>query len=521
MLASLGSVDWLVIAAYFVMLSVAGVALSRKKQAHVGDYFLAGRGMPGWAVTFSVVATALSAATFVGAPQLSYNGDLTYLIGGIGSLLAAVVVAAWFIPRFYRYRVVTVYELLDKRIGPGAKAAAGWTFLIGRVFASGARLFVAAIPLAMILFDDPTDRHVMAAIAALTAAGVLVTLAGGIRSVIWTDVMQVFVFVGAGVAALIVLAWQIPLSWEEILAVLREPGGGQASKLTWFELGIDAHGIDFSKSYTLLTAVTGLTLLNIAAYGTDQDLTQRLLTCRSAMDGGRSMLGSVFVGLPITGLFLAVGLLLYVFYKRSEAMGAAGPGHDPADSGRVFVTFIIHQLPTGLKGLLLTGVFAAGLSSLNSALHAMASSFVNDFYRPRWPGRNERHYVRMGRVAVVGWGVVLGCFAAVCVEWQTRNGEQLIDFALGVMTLAYSGLLAVFSTAIFTRRGSSRSAVAALAIGFIIVLIMQPAVWGQWMPISWQGYTVAFPWRMMLGTAVAFGVCCLGTSSRTEPDATP
>ncbi len=522
MLGSLGTADWVTIGAYFLLLAVAGVVSSRR-QADTGDYFLGGHAMPGWAVALSVVATALSAATFIGAPQLAYDGDLTYLIGSVGSFAAAGVVAVWFIPVFYRCRVVTVYELLGQRIGPGAKAAASGVFLVGRVFASGARLFVAAIPLAMILFDDPTRGQVMTAIAVLTVCGVFVTLGGGIRSVIWTDVLQVFVFVGAAVVALIVLKQKITLGWGQIFEVLGSPGGpgaGRASKLTWFDLGIGANGMDVTKAYTLLTALTGLTLLNTAAYGTDHDLTQRLLTCRSALEGSRSMIGSALVGVPITGLFMAVGLGLFVFYHHPQAAGVRKTGGLPVDSSRVFVAFIIRELPGGLKGLLLAGVFAAGLSSFNSALHAMSSSFVNDFYRIRRPGRGEGHYVRVGRAAVCGWGVVLGCFAAVCVAWQAHSGEQLIDFALGVMALAYSGLLAVFATAIFTGRGSDRSAVAALAIGFVVVLAMGPGVWDKIAPRSWAGVKIAFPWRMVVGTAAAFAVCCIGKPSRVATDAT-
>ncbi len=286
------------------------------------------------------------------------------------------------------------------------------------------------------------------------------------------------------------------------------------------ELGLDWRraglGFDPSATYTLLTALTGMLLLNIGAYGTDHDLAQRMLTCRSAAKGSSSVVLAILIGLPVTFLFLAIGLLLYIFYSRPELMGVAAPAYGIEDTRQVFLSFILHEMPPGMAGLMMAGLFAAGLSSLNSALNAMSSSLVNDWYRSLVPGHDERHYLRAGRCAVVGWGVVLGGFAITCIYWQQLAGGSLIDFALGVMAFAYSGLVAVFLTLLFTRRGNGTSAVLALATGFLAVLLLQPwamAIWTRWalwLPYGWGAVRIAFPWQIVIATSIAMAVCCAG-----------
>ena len=506
--------DWATMGCYGLVLLLSGLWLGRKKQAGTEDYFLAGRAMPAWAVAVSILATSLSAATFIGAPEQAYRGDLTYLTMNVGAILGAVFVALVLLPAFYRYRVATVYEFLERRFGTKAKVASSWTFMIGRVFASGARIFIAALPASLILFGDLEPAHVWPAIAALTLAGVLYTLAGGVRSIIWSDVIQAVVFVGAAVAACWLLLQKIPLSIGEIVTVLGGPSGSVSSKLTVIDLGLDLTkpGLGFNPSarYTLLTALTGLTLLNIGAYGTDQDLAQRMLTCRSAKEGSWSVISGILVQIPVIALFLAIGSLLSIFYLRPDLMGAAAPSYTVDDSRQIFLSFILEEMPAGMPGFMMAGLFAAGLSSLNSALNAMASSFVNDWYRNAFPGQGERHYLRVGRCAVAGWGVVLGGFAMVCVYWQQAAEQSLIDFSLSVMTFAYAGLVAVFLTAALTSRGNGASVVLALASGFCSVLLLQPRIWRTWAPLAWQPLRIAFPWQLLIATAIATAVCCLG-----------
>jgi SSS family transporter len=536
--SALHGLDWLVLLGYLAVVVVTGVVFSRRGQRDTDDYFLAGRRMPAWAVACSIVATAISAATFIGLPAQSYAGDLTFLSASIGQVLAAVVVAAFFLPAFYRHNVSTVYQLLGTRFGEPARLIASGMFLLGRVFADGARVYIAAIAAAMIVFGEPAEGqlvepgHLLVGIAALMAVGVGYTLVGGIASVIWTNVVQAGVFLLA-IAATLVLLWaRIPLGLGQVVDVLSDPGPGEASKLTVLNVGLQPGsawlGFDPSQSYTLVTALGCFTLFNMAAYGTDHELAQRMLTCSSPGKGGRSLIGAILMSVPFTALFLLIGLLLYVYHRGLAAAGAGGGAPvatvDAAPS--VFLRFMLRQMPAGVLGLSLAGLFAAALSSINSSLNAMAATLVTDFYKPWRPGREERDYLRVGRAAVVGWGVVQTLFAGLCVYWQRHSGQTLIDFALGVMTFAYSGLLGVFLTAIFTRRGSSGSAVAAMLGGFLVVLWLQPGVWqGVWSQVvvwaeamglggDWArsagALRLAYPWRMAVATGVSFVVACSG-----------
>ncbi len=487
--------DWAVLALYALVLIGSGLWLSLRAQKGGRDYFLAGGSIPAWAAAMSLVATALSAATFIGGPEQAFRGDLTYLSASIGGLLGVGAVAIFFIPAFYRERVTTVYELLERRMGVGARRASSAMFMLGRILASGARIYIAAIPLALLLYGDLTTSGMISAVAMLTVVAVAYTLFGGVRSVIWSDVIQTIVFVGAAGAAIWLLLDRIPAPVSEILDGLREPAPDAASKLTVIDVAPD-----LTKNYTLWSALIGWTLFNMAAYGADHDLAQRMLTCKTAARGGASAIGAILIGIPITALFMIIGLLLFVFYQRPDLMGDAAPLASPDDTRTTFLNYILNETPAGLRGLMMAGLFAAGLSSLNSALNAMASTFVNDWYIPlRGRTTTPEDEVRIGRRAVLGWAVVLGAVASGCVAIHDPEKTSLIDFALGVMTLAYGGLLGVFLTAIFTKRGNNVSAIAALAVGTASIVIF--SVTESWL---------AFPWRMAISVGAAFIVCLAG-----------
>jgi SSS family transporter len=540
---SFGLADWIVLAAYLALLVGMGVWFSRREQKTTSDYFLAGRKMPMWAVAVSIIATSLSAATFVGAPEQSYKGDLTYLSTNIGGLIAVVVVAWFFIPAFYRNNCTTVYELLEKRFGTGSKHATSAAFMVGRLFASGARIYIAAIPLSMILFgaDIEKSQHydlcMNLSIVALMVVGTVYALFGGISGVIWTDVIQTVVLVVAVVAAIVVLWMKIHLPFGQVVDQLAHPNqwGEQftidPSKLTVLKTGLvetfrqgrTVNGYDWRAEFTVPTAVFGFSLLNLAAYGTDHDLVQRMLTCRNAIQGSKSVLLSLVIGTPLVAAFLLLGLLLWLFYFQapggsvtiSDIMNRAG--HAP-DSKHVFVGFILRNMPSGLRALMLAGLFAAGVGSLTSAINAMAATLIKDFYTKLAPNRGERHYLAMSKLAVLGWGLALGAFAVLCLYWQKASPQTtLIGLALGVMTFAYAGLLAVFLTALFTKRGNTTSVIAALLTGFVVIALLQDWAWPHWtryISADLANIKLAFPWHMTIGTVIAFGVCCLGKRPR-------
>lgn len=521
-----GVLDWSALALYFVILIAASAWYSRRKSTTTADYFLAARSMPVWAVAVSILATALSAATFLGVPELSYTGDLTYLSTNLGGLLAIVLVALCFIPVFYRHNVTSIYELLGTRFGLPAQRAASLTFMVGRTLATGARLYMAAIPMALIIFGDDSPAHLAIGVGVLSLVGIIYTLIGGIRTVIWTDVIQTAIFLLAIAGVIALLLWRIPASPGEIVHALAHPPAPPdnpsavvPSKLRLFNLSADT-----GQAFSLPAVLIGFTLIGLGSYGTDHEITQKMLTCKSAIRGGWSAFLGILVGVPAVALFLLTGLLLNIYYTRPDVMGTAAPGYAPQAGSRSLLTFILREMPPGMSGVMIAGLFAAALSSLN----AMSSTLIADFYRPLVKARSEQHYLRAGRVAVVVWGIILGGVACLCIAWHQASKQSLIDFALSVMTFAYAGLIAAFLTAIFTKRGSNTSVIAALIVGFLIVVMFQPWSWGPF----WGWFTelnpawtatpgiddgfrlgevrLAYPWHLTIGVVVAIGVCVLG-----------
>ena len=289
--------DWVVLGAYLAMVVALGMHF-RRRAARRLEFFLAARSMPVWAVAISVLATSQSAATFIGGPEQAYTGDLTYLSANLGGLIAVIVVAVFFLPAFYRRNVVSIYELLGQDFGLGAQRAASAMFMLGRVFASGARLFIVAIPFSLVAFRSTEPKYLLASIAVITVTAAGYTLLGGIRAVIWTDVLQAVVYIGATCAAVWLLWQKMPLAPAELIEALKTTGDGH--KLTIIDASFDR---TFTRPYNLWAVILGLTLLNTAAYGTDQDLTQRMLTCRSAARGSWSLILSYLIGWPVIALF--------------------------------------------------------------------------------------------------------------------------------------------------------------------------------------------------------------------------
>lgn len=504
---TLSLLDWTVVGVYFLGMLGVGWWFARRQRT-TEEFFLAGRNIPVWAAAISIVG--VSAATFIGGPEQSYSGNLTYLSANIAQFIGVVIVALVFVPAFFAARVSTVYELLDRRFGPGARQAASAAFMAGRLLASGARLFVAAIPLSLIIFGDLESGHLIVSIMIVAAIASAYTVLGGLDAVIWTDVAQTLLFIGAAVAAIFVLFHKIPTGTTEIITTLGQTAlPDSTSKLTILDTRFS-----FASDFNIWSAIFGLTLFNIAVHATDQDLAQRLLTFKSAKRSGLSVFLSSFVGLAIALVFLVIGLLLYVYYQRPDLMHGI-PGIASDDTRRVFLGFIFEESPAGIRGLILAGLFAGAMGAAASSMSAMGSTIVNDFYRPIFPDRTERHYVVISRWSVFGWGVLLAGVACLCVEWQATSGKQIIPFVMGVMLYAYTGLVAVFFCAIATRRGNSLSVVTALLTGAIVVALMQfgPIHLGV-PPDATAPVRFSLGWQMLIGTVASFIVCILGRGSQ-------
>jgi len=498
-----GILDWAIVGAYLAFMVATGLYFARRQKT-TEEFLLAGRRIPMWAAAISIVATSVSAATFLGAPEQAYAGNLAYLSTNIAALIAVLIVAMVFIPAFYKENVATVYQFLGKRFGPPAARSAGTAFVLGRLLASGARLYMAALPVSLILWGDLDPTHLILAVSVLTVVSIAYTLLGGLSAVIWTEVPQALLFMTAAIVAIGMLLSMIPAPLDAIVGALREATGPQGeSKLTILDTRWDP-----TTDFSIWSSLIGLTLFNMAVYAADQDLAQRMLSCRTAVKGAWSAILSNIIGIGVAVLFLAVGLLLWVFYTRPDLMGGAAATR-PEDSRQVFLDFILGHMPPGLRGLMLAGLFAAAMSSIASSVGAIASTLITDFYRALRPNLPESRYVRTSRVFVLVSGVLLGAVACVCVVWQNTVREELLPFALGVMLFAYTGLMAVFLAAVLTRRGNSASVACALVAGAVSVALM------QFGPVHLRGVAGVEPprfsvgWQMTIGTAVAFVVCII------------
>ncbi|HOK90271.1 MAG TPA: hypothetical protein PK379_09610 [Candidatus Hydrogenedentes bacterium] len=488
--------DATIIALYLAVMLGVGFMVSRR--GGEDDFFLAGRAMPSWAVSLSVVATALSAATFVGVPQLALTGNLSYLATYIGALIATALIALWFVPALYREGTLTIYGMLTRRFGESVTVAAAVLFLVGRMLSSGARLFMAAIVFALMWRGSTHPRDLVPVLLVIGGSGMVYTMAGGLRAVIWTDALQFFVMIGGGVLCLVMLQRDTALPLSDLLSLWRAAPGG--SKLTVID-----PSLAIQKPYTIWAAAGAMVMVTLATHGVDQDMLQRVMAARSAGRGALALMASTLVTIPVVMLFLLIGLWLYAWFRVR--------GIDPAtlpDSQNLFPRYVLEQVPRGARGLVLAGLLAAAMSTFDSAINAMAGCFLADVWRPlraRWrrslranddtPGTEHGLAVPRGLVGLVG--VLLTGFAVLAVFMHESSRSTLIDFALGVMAFAHAPLLGVFLAALFTRRGTAVSALLAMAIGVLGVLLLQP-----WLFEPLFGFRIAWPWWWVIVSPVVF-----------------
>ena len=493
--------DWMIFASYFLILILTSVLLSKTKVKTSRDYFTGGNSMPMLAVAISVLATSQSAATFLGGPESAYKGDLTFLGFYVSAFLAVIFVAKVLVPRFYAVNVITVYEYLEYRFGESSKRYAGVMFLLGRVFASGARLYIGALAISMILFSDIAVVHMAISISILMLGALGYTYFGGVKSVIFSDIIQAVTYIGAGIAVLVYLYSSLNTDFSTIVTTLNENNK------------LNLVNFSFTGSFNIWTLFVGFFLLNIAAYGLDQDMTQRVLTCKNKKEGEKSLIYSIVFTVPVVMIFLAIGLLLYLFYQHPEISGVKSACIDQNVDGQsvtIFMLYILNEMPEGLRGLVTVGAVAAALSSSNSVLSAMSSVAVEDIYRPMVSvDKSEEHFLKVGRIMVVVFAILLSIMALLSYYWQQYTQLDLLSFALGVMAFAYAPLLGIYAAAIFTKRGSEQMVPYALVGGILMVLFCQPymignIIDGEVVDGVKKVFKVDFSVMMMAGTLVSF-----------------
>ncbi|MCB9748977.1 MAG: hypothetical protein H6713_03105 [Myxococcales bacterium] len=520
------ALDWLVMLAYAGLVLWIGWRASDRTDS-ASAFMLGDRSIPPWAALCSLIATELSAATFLGVPHAAYTGDWTYLQFLIGSIVGRLLIATWLLGQYFKLELVTVYGLLGHRFGLRSQRAAAWLFLVGRVLASGVRLFIAALAFAQL-----TGFSIELSIVLAGGVAGIYTRAGGIRAVIWTDVLQGGVFLVAGLTVLAVIAGHLaPAGLSAVVAaagdkltVIRWPAplldalpDGTSSTLLWERLALGwRRFVDgtLGQAGVLPSALIGGLFLTLAAQGTDQDLVQRLLTTRDARGGARALVISGFVNVPLVALFLCIGTGLWALHEPTLGLAPAGAFPPPADPKQVLPSFALLYLPAGLRGLVFAGLFAAAMSSLDSAVNALATSWAVDIrgtagVAPTPPAL---------RRATTVFTALLVLAALLFVSYErlaaSQDGLSLVELALAAMSVVYGGLLGSFLVALLTpNRGRDGSVTVGMLVGATTgaALFLQPV---------WLGRSViAWPWWIALSALVAFSIGALPRRARDCSDA--
>lgn len=525
-------IDWILVAIFLVTLTSIGFLFSRKNR-NIEDYFAAGRSMPGWLVALAATGTSISAGTFVGSPELGFNTNLTFLMSCVGAVVGGLFVALLVLPKLYNARTITIYGYIGDRFGGTAKTATSVMFLLGQLFTSGSRLFIAAIAVSVICFGGIEFRFIVVSIIILGIISTVYTMAGGIKGLLYIDSLQILLVVGTGIVALVLIFNSLDMGLGEIVARLRDgmvklpqqpeygmaPDGTMTGWTGGDKLMVADPSLDFTRPYNLIGALFAYAVFKFAQFSTDHEFVQRQLTCRSVRKAGSSLVVSQLMAIPIVAVFLACGLLLYVKYSMDPAAGSQSGFF--TDARDVFPQYIKNCIPTGVRGLMIIGLLAAALSSFNSAINAMASSFVTDLYLPFKARRGETVMDDAGQMSSSKkmsalTGACLTGFAIVTAVMQQASGLNLVDFATGVMCFSYAGMLGVFITALYTKRGNTASVVAALVVGLVVVLLMQPYIMNP-LTESLFGHRVviAWPWWAPVGGLVSTAVCMMGKPRKT------
>ena len=488
--------DIVILALYILGTVLLGAWFSRSNR-NVRDYFVTGHTVPWWAVMGSIVATETSTVTFISVPGFAFASDFTFLQLVIGYMIGRIVVTILFVPAYFRGELLTVYQLLGERFGGPVKQLASALFLVTRSLSDGFRLFATGLVLAALLLAmpglegqvrsmlpdaDPTFVILASSVLIIGITTIVYTLLGGMAAVIWTDVIQLLVYLFGAVLAAVILLDRIPGGWSEVVAT-----GTAQGKFRLFDFTLD-----LTSGYTFWSGIVGGAFLTTATHGTDQMMVQRYLCSRNAVEARRALLVSGVVVFAQFVLFLLIGTMLYVYYTGAAAGDMAAFTLDGRlQTDRIFPHFIVTHLPTGVMGLVLAAIFAAAMSTLSSSLNSSAAATVGDFYMPLTERRHDdAHYLRVSQGLTAFWGVVQIVVALTAIALSRR----VVDEVLGIASFTNGVILGVFLLGTLTTRVGRRGAFAGMAIGAAVMLAVR-----LFTAVNWQ-------WYVLIGSVTTFVV---------------
>lgn len=495
-------IDFAVLALYLAGIVVFGSWFS-KSHKDVRDYFVSGGAVPWWAIMGSIVATETSTVTFISVPGYAYTTNFTFLQLVVGYMIGRLAVSVLFIPAYFRGEIITVYQLLGTRFGTPVKRLASSLFLATRTLADGFRLFATGLVLAALLNATPglsgysTHTILVASVLIMGVATIIYTYEGGMTAVIWTDVIQLVIYLVGALLAAVVLIQRVPGGWPEISSAASAAGRFRLWDFTF----------DLTRSYTFWSGIIGGAFLTTATHGTDQLMVQRYFCAKSAGDARKALLWSGVVVFAQFVLFLLIGAMLWVYYTGYAPQEiTAFTLNGRVQSDRIFPTFIVNHLPTGAVGLVLAAIFAAAMSTLSSSLNSSSAATMADFYIPATSRRHtDAHYLRVSRLFTAMWGVLQIAVAIVAIKLSSR----VVDEVLGIASFTNGIILGVFLLGTLTTRVNQAAAFVGIIVGAVVMLYLK-----LFTAVTWQ-------WYVLVGSTATFltGVLASYLSPSPAPEA--
>lgn len=437
--------DYGILFLYLIGVTILGSWFG-KYQKDTRDYFLGNRNLPWWAVCFSVVATETSTLTFISIPGIAYLTNLNFLQLTLGYLMGRIIISFIFLPAYYKGELATAYEFLGNRFGLRMRNFSSVIFQLTRLLADGVRLFATAIPLSII-----TGWSYPVSIAVIGILTIIYTYLGGIRAVVWIDVIQMVIYLGGAIIAGIFLLNHFSGGWQDVIAAIQPE-----NKFQVFNFAFGSNWKEFfNGGYHFIASVLGGMFLSMASHGTDQLIVQRLLICNNLKSSQKALITSGVLVIVQFALFLVIGLLLYAFYE-GQLVGQ-GSGF-VTNSDEIFPKFIVEALPAGLSGIIIAGIFAAAMSTLSGSLNSLASSSMLDIYKTRFGKNNTpKQDLIISRIMTAVWGII---FIGGAMLFKDKK-NPVVELGLEIASFTYGGLLGTFLMGVFFKRVKENAALIA------------------------------------------------------------
>jgi Na+/proline symporter len=516
--------DWGIILLYLSGIILLGVWFG-KDQRTTRDYFLGSKSVPWWGIGMSIVAAETSALTIIGVPAMAYGDNLAFIQMIVGYVIARVLLAILLVPHYFKGEIYSPYQLFANAFGPPARQTAGGFFLLSETLAAGVRVYVACIPLKLILGDrllgsltkypllgwsaltgrplpgNFAGDAVLGAIVLFVALSLVYTYFGGVKAVIWTDAVQFLLFLVGGLFAICYIPTLVTGGWSAVLG--EAAAAGKLHSVNW--------GFTLGAPFNIWMGVLGGTVQVMSSHGAEQLIVQRVLTCKSVADGRKALILSAVIIFPLFLIFLLAGAMLWVFYQHHALqipLPSVRPGSGIAANDFIFPIFMLTEVPPLLRGFLIVAILSAAMSSVSSALTSLASVSTMDFVRHFFGAkRTEEFYLRFSKYSTVFWAVAL-----ILVAYLSRQVAFVLNAAFSLRGLTSGALLGGLLLAVFWKKGSAGPVVGGMVCSLLAMIAIQVLPRLTVIRELWQSVTatempvIFWPWYTLIGTLITIGV---------------